>query len=272
MNPRSGDIKQNKHVEGGENEKSAWEDVWARAAFSPETLRRSVGAEERSRRFQEILSYLAAAGRPVNGLRTVELGSGRGTVSLLLAARGADVTLVDSSPVALEGARGLFSLFGLKATFLLSGILPLPEPLRAKFDAAMSFGVAEHFTGKERDEIFLSHSAALRPGGIAFISVPNRYCLPYRLWKKAKEAAGTWEYGTEIPFSRQELLERGAGAGLSKLEAPASGFLDALDKFALYGALTRLGVDTQAPSPLDASFGYALTLYGVKGKSPDSTA
>jgi len=41
--------------------------------------------------------------------------------------------------------------------------------------------------------------------------------------------------------------------------------IDALDKFSLYGALSRLGVDTQASSALDAGLGYALTLYGVKG-------
>jgi len=265
MSPGIVDMGQTDPAEGDENGKSAWEGVWARAASSPETLRRAVGVEERSRRFKDILGYLAAAGMPVKGLRTIELGSGRGTVSLLLAARGADVTLVDSSPAALESARRLFSLFGLKADFLMSGILPLPEQLKGKFDAAMSFGVAEHFTGKERGEIFISHSAALRPGGVVFISVPNRNCFPYRIWKKAKEAAGTWEYGTEIPFSRTELLEMGAGAGLLKVAAPASGFIDALDKFSLYGALSRLGVDTQASSALDAGLGYALTLYGVKG-------
>jgi len=125
--------------------------------------------------------------------------------------------------------------------------------------------VAEHFIGRERGLIFASHSAALHPDGMVFISVPNRYCFPYRAWKKVKEAAGRWEYGTEVPFSRSELLEVGRGAGLRDLGVSGSGFIDALDKFALYGAFSRLGIDTQASSALDARLGYVLTLYGRKG-------
>lgn len=46
------------------------------------------------------------------GLKTLELGSGRGGLGLHLARMGADVTLVDFSPSALEQAEKLFALEG----------------------------------------------------------------------------------------------------------------------------------------------------------------
>ncbi len=51
--------------------------------------------------------------RDWQGMRVLELGSGRGGLGLLLARLGAQVTLVDFSSSALEQARALFGLEGL---------------------------------------------------------------------------------------------------------------------------------------------------------------
>ena len=53
--------------------------------------------------------------RSWQGLKVLELGAGRGGLGLQLARLGADVTLVDFSPSALEQAESVFSLEGLKA-------------------------------------------------------------------------------------------------------------------------------------------------------------
>jgi SAM-dependent methyltransferase len=50
------------------------------------------------------------------GLKVLELGSGRGGVGLHLARLGADVTLVDFSPSALEQAQALFSQEGYQVS------------------------------------------------------------------------------------------------------------------------------------------------------------
>lgn len=61
-----------------------------------------------------------------NGLKVLELGSGRGGLSLLLARLGADVTLVDFSPTAMEQARGIFELEGL-ALKTITGDITHPD-------------------------------------------------------------------------------------------------------------------------------------------------
>ena len=52
--------------------------------------------------------YLNNAFGRIKGLNTIELGSGRGDLSVLLAERGANVTLLDASDAALEQARERF--------------------------------------------------------------------------------------------------------------------------------------------------------------------
>ena len=69
----------------------------------------------------------------------------------------------------------------------------------------MSFGLAEQFKGDNRISIIRSHFDLLRNGGISFISVPNKFNLPYRIYKFIAEAAGKWSVGEEYPFSRWEL-------------------------------------------------------------------
>lgn len=258
----------NKPGKGAPAGNTDWGKIWASSSSSSEVLGRALAEEERSSRFGRILGRVAEEGLDLKGLRTVELGAGRGTVSLLLAARGADVTLVDSSEEAVSAARRLFGFAGLKGSFERADILDLPGVMLGKFDAAMSFGVAEHFTGGARAGVFSSHAAVLRPGGLAFISVPNARCLPYRVWKFAKEALGTWEYGTEVPFSEGELLRLCSAAGIGEAEVFGSGFLFALDRFSARGLLSRMGMDSAGDSRLDAGFGYALTVLGRKS-GPD---
>jgi SAM-dependent methyltransferase len=61
-----------------------------------------------------------------NGLRILELGSGRGGVGLHFARLGAHVTLVDFSPTALSQAEKIFSLEGLPVT-TVSGDVTHPD-------------------------------------------------------------------------------------------------------------------------------------------------
>jgi 2-polyprenyl-3-methyl-5-hydroxy-6-metoxy-1,4-benzoquinol methylase len=93
----------------------------------------------------------------------------------------------------------------LPAKFLKHDALVLPVDLLGKYDISMSFGLAEHFRGVERTKIIKSHFDVLKKGGMAFISVPNRYNPPYRLSKFFAEHVNRWRVGAEIPYSRKEL-------------------------------------------------------------------
>lgn len=70
----------------------------------------------------------------------------------------------------------------------------------------MSFGLTEHFKGEERININKAHFDVLRNGGLAFISVPNKYNLPYRIFKFVAELTGKWGAGEEFPYTRKELI------------------------------------------------------------------
>lgn len=68
------------------------------------------------------------------GLKVLEMGSGRGGLSLHLARMGADVTLVDFSPSALEQAGRVFALENFNPTMIVADITHPDVYLPEKYD------------------------------------------------------------------------------------------------------------------------------------------
>lgn len=170
-------------------------------------------------RWELTLARLTAAFGRIDGLNTIELGSGRGDLSVLLARRGANVTLFDASDRGLDQARRRFDRLDLPARFERGDMLGALEAQRGQFDVALSSGVIEHFRGDERTQVIRAHHDVLVPGGMSIISVPNAHCLPYRLWKVYLERRGCWPYGMEIPYTKRELLRRAGRAGFAEADA-----------------------------------------------------
>ena len=87
-----------------------WDAQWRIEPSDP----RAPDAEERTPRWraQERLVRERCGG--FGGLTVVELGAGRGLNALLYARRGAQVTLLDTSRLVLDQARGLFAEHGLE--------------------------------------------------------------------------------------------------------------------------------------------------------------
>jgi SAM-dependent methyltransferase len=121
-----------------------------------------------------------------------------------MAARGASVTVLDYSAASISSSRRFFAGLGLCAEFVLDNALNIGRQLRGQYDIAMSFGLAEHFTGEDRKRVIAAHFDVLKSRGLAFISVPNRWNPPYRLYKCLAELKGSWPV-EEYPFSRLEL-------------------------------------------------------------------
>lgn len=69
----------------------------------------------------------------------------------------------------------------------------------------MSFGLTEHFLGDKRVQINKAHFDLLKPGGLAIISVPNKWNLPYQISKFFAQRLGYWKVGEEYPYDRAEL-------------------------------------------------------------------
>ncbi len=183
-----------------------------------------IDRERRNPRWAMIVARLEEAFGKLEGLRTIELGSGRGDLSVLLAQRGADVTLFDASAKALEQARSRFDRLGLSARFEEGDFLTGLEPVTGRFDLSLSSGVIEHFKHDERTDVIGAHFDVLRPGGMSVISVPHARCVPYRIWKAYLELRGWWPYGMELPYSARELSRRMTQAGFSRPEMRAMGF------------------------------------------------
>jgi len=220
--------------------------------------------EQRSPRWSHIVSALSAAFGRIDGLRTVELGSGRGDLSALLAQHGAEVTLVDMSAAGLNQARRRFDRLNIDASFVQADLLTDSDELRDRFDVSLSSGVIEHFRGRGRTRALRAHRNVLRAGGVTMVSVPHAWCVPYRLWKLYLETRGAWPYGLEIPYSRSELIARAREAGLDDVRTTTMGFWQSVGDHWGRSVLHR-GPDWVARrSILDRSMGLILLLTARK--------
>jgi SAM-dependent methyltransferase len=236
---------------------TAWDNLWRHAPdFAKDNA--LLAREEQSPRWHTMLNVLTHEHRSLSRIHAIELGSGRGDLSALLARRGARVTLLDTSERALIQARRRFDRIGLDADFECRNMFDEIARRRARFDLAISSGVIEHFAGADRTRALRAHYETLRPGGVTIISVPHAWCIPYRLWKAYLEARGCWPYGREIPYSRHEILRRGRDAGFSDGQAVCLGFWHSIS--AHWGrSILGLDVDWAArSSPLDSMIGLIL--------------
>lgn len=202
---------------------AVWDRLWL---HTPDDAKdnRLIDRERRSPRWSRIRGELTSHFGSLEGLRTIELGSGRGDLSVLLAQMGAEVTLLDASDRALDQARRRFERLELNASFVRGDMMERAGGVADRFDLSLSSGVIEHFRGSDRTRVIQCHHDVLSAGGMTAISVPHAWCLPYRLWKFYLERRGWWPYGMEIPYSKGELLQRADLVGFANGKAWCSGF------------------------------------------------
>lgn len=132
----------------------------------------------------------------------LELGSGIGLTSYFFATKGAKVTLLDNSKEARMKAKDFWG--DMKYNFILADLFRFNS--KKKYNIVTSFGLCEHFIGKQREEVLQKHISFLKKGGIAVISVPYKFGIFYRLSKFLAEIVGLWAFGQEVPFSKRELI------------------------------------------------------------------
>lgn len=243
-----------------------WDKIWSREV-SPQKDEAQLDRERRSPRWRMVVERIERHFGRLDGLRSIELGSGRGDLSVLLAQRGVNATLFDNNQKALDSASARFARHRLSATFQQGDLLAFPDSCQGAHDIALSVGVIEHFKGETRTETLRAHWNALRPGGLAIVTVPNAHCPPYRLWKWYLEARGVWPYGMEIPYTREELLTRGREAGFVDIEVRAVGLWQSVGDHLWPMFLGRRRDWVDRPSRFDGRFGSVLIFVGRKPKS-----
>jgi len=254
-----------------QNTPQVWDNVW-KNSVSPDEAAYFIKKESLTVRWRRIESIVNETYGSFSGLRTIEIGAGYGKYSALMASRGASATIADYSDKALERSREFFTINGLSAEYVQCNALEPPSELLGKFDISMSFGLTEHFSGEERIRIHRSHIDLLRPGGTAFISVPNSLNPPYRILKAAAEASGKWSVGEEYPFTHRELAGICKKIGAEDFYIFGDSFIASFDfinpvKLArrLMKKKTDFAAETAAmkpekASPFDDRFSYALVL------------
>jgi SAM-dependent methyltransferase len=214
-----------------------WDAQWSNEPLDTDAPRR----EARTPRWRAQERLVRSRFGGFDGLHAIEIGSGRGLNAFLFAERGAEVTLLDESPVALAQARELFAAHEVPLETVQADLFDLPPRLQGAFDVSMSYGLCEHFVGERRLAVVRAHLEPLRPGGLALIGVPNRYAPVYRLWVWTLMRRGSWPLGTEVPFSPAELCELAVRAGGQPLEPRFGSFVASLVNHGLNQALFKLG-------------------------------
>ncbi|MBU0672736.1 MAG: class I SAM-dependent methyltransferase [Candidatus Margulisbacteria bacterium] len=255
------------------NSPQLWDGLWQKSPLIEEDIF-DLAKEEHSIRWQRTEKAVVKQFGSFNGLKVIELGAGVGTNAALMAKRGAKITILDYSEGALRRAREFFERNGLSAEFIKQDALLLPANLLGKYDISMSFGLTEHFSGPARIKINKAHFDVLKDKGITFISVPNKYNLPYRIFKFLAETAGTWKAGEEYPYSRRELRKICKEIGITKYSFFGDSIFYSFNFISplriikkllkMDRDLSVLHLKKEKGTFLDQYLSYALVLYGKK--------
>jgi 2-polyprenyl-3-methyl-5-hydroxy-6-metoxy-1,4-benzoquinol methylase len=214
-----------------------WDRGWTLEPLNPAT----VDEEAQTPRWKAQERLVLERFGSFEGLEVIEIGAGRGVNGALYGRRGARVTLLDVSELALSQAQELYAAHGLEPRLVKGDVFDLPQEVLGRFDVAMSFGLCEHFLAARRLAVVRAHLEPLRPGGLAFLGVPNRHAPVYRLWMASLKRTGSWPIGTEEPFTAAELARLAREAGGQPL-APAYGsFVGSVVNHGVNQVLFKLG-------------------------------
>ncbi len=260
-------------VNAKKNSPQLWDKVWDSQPTKNEDIFQ-LKLEENSIRWRKIEREIITNFGSFSNLSVIEIGAGSGTNAALMAKRGANVTILDYSGKAIERSKRFFENNDLYATHIHQDALRIKPNLIGKFDIAMSFGLTEHFIGDLRREITDIHFKLIKSGGLVIISVPNKHCIPYRIYKHYLEFTGDWNVGEEYPYSRKELYEIAIRNKTQKYSIFGGSFYSSFNKVIPRPIIKKYlkrqitfnftKNDREFSSPFDDYFSYSLILCGKK--------
>ncbi len=178
-----------------------WQEIWERKGLGDTII--DWGRTAYNYFFRRILRrYLT----PSSSM--LELGCGRASLSLSLCPEIKKLVGIDISDAAVEQATAFASNHHIgNAKFILDDCTKLSTT--EKFDFVWSQGLLEHF----EDPIIVAqeHYRALKPGGVALMSVPYQYSY-HTLWYKLtrpKILRRFWPWTEQRFYDRAQLLAIG---------------------------------------------------------------
>jgi len=132
-------------------------------AQHPERFRISTCPLKNREFYQEFLDLVS----PLTGKRLLELGSGRGDLSVWLAQHGATVTAVDLGHDLVSAAAQLATLNGVSCDFRQGNISDLTGIDSDAFDVVVGIAVLHHLPEAEVLRTVQECHRVLKPGGVA---------------------------------------------------------------------------------------------------------
>lgn len=120
----------------------------------------------------ELVARVLAEFMTLSDARILDLGAGIGGAALALSKRGAKITAIDSNPAKCAQLRILSQRQNLKIA-VHANTFPQGVDKGPVYDAVVLQDVIEHV--ENRKEFIASMSGCLKPGGLVFISTPNRW-------------------------------------------------------------------------------------------------
>ena len=119
--------------------------------------------------------YKLFIGPIMSGMKVLEPGSGRGSISCYFAANGFDCYLLDTSQEVLEVAKSIFNENNLKANYICDDALNMPFQA-SYFDVIVHCGLLEHF--EDYQKALGEQYRVLAPGGIIIANiVPEKFSI-----------------------------------------------------------------------------------------------
>jgi SAM-dependent methyltransferase len=169
-----------------------------------EAFKRTFGATLEDSRL-EAMAKLAGAGR---GNRALDLGCGRGELSLELARRGFEVTAIDysQSAIAIAGeAIGRNPNFSSSISLICDDVNA--AEIRGQYAIAVAADLIEHMKASELDTLYQRVAEHLARGGRFIVhTYPNLWFYKYEHRRRLKIAKQIGAYLPIQPRSRYELL------------------------------------------------------------------
>jgi SAM-dependent methyltransferase len=236
-----------------------WSDVLL-SGFEPQRVAADLKNEEVLPWTETLLQYTR------HSKSTLDLGSGRGQHSAMLALTGKRTTLLDWSVDNVQFSMRLFDSLKLDGSFCRADMMqPLPFKDNS-FDTVFSCGVFEYFTDEEIKQI-LREAFRIATKQV-IIMVPNAMSLAYRVGKFYMEKRGSWYWGGERPSSTLQPLFREAGC--REMEEFTVATKHSLDFLTMRGgnfvkkAATRIFRLNNHAQPAKLKQGYLLVTIGTK--------
>jgi 2-polyprenyl-3-methyl-5-hydroxy-6-metoxy-1,4-benzoquinol methylase len=150
---------------------------------------------------------------PMQGKKILELGCGRGELSVWLAKQGAHITGVDLGPDLVAAAQVLARVNGVDCEFRQGNITDLPFE-SAGYDAVIGLAILHHLTVADASKAVRECHRVLKTGGVAVFHEPVENSALFDLVQNLFPAG---EKGGR--YYRPSILQRRAWAGyIQKLD------------------------------------------------------